>query len=405
MATEDLIIFDTCTLPEYYNDVHKILSFPRGHVVTYDYSASHIDAEALAMLKPLVGSREKRRVLLAYMQANEYKKGDPSPDAEVLPENAFATLTRLAELVAVRELTNNNKTRYYLDLRLLGYPFDRRQTIANDIVAELRKRNSIPMRTYIALCPDNASRVLFTQTGTDEQGFSTVVDGLSTSPSQFYRDTFWRLYRITSRTKALIPFWSTKPSSLEPLQRIDAERTESYLSVRDQSTIFFHLQFHRGREHGPDYRIRKIRVEISPKSVSDAAVTSFATRSFGQETVAINVPATSSLSSQDIHYQFETVPHDADEHKDYPYGPNLMIAVQYRKAIFRTILALALICVASTSFAWAAFSTSVLTANPVVGRTAPMCWRTGAVLIGVVASLYSYYLWSDEISLDRVRRS
>ncbi len=190
------------------------------------------------------------------------------------------------------------------------------------------------MRIYIALCPDTASNVLFTQDGTDEQGFSTVVDGLSTAPSQFYRDTFWRIYRITGRTKPLIPFWPTKPKTLTPLRRLDAERTESYLSLRDQSTVFFHFQFHRGREHGPDYRIRKVKVEVSPKSVADPAVASFSTRSFGQETVALKVPATLALSSQEIRYQFETVLHENDERKDYPYGPNLTIAVEYRKPIF-----------------------------------------------------------------------
>ena len=32
------------------------------------------------------------------MQANDYKKGDPSPEADPLPENSFTTVTRLAEL-------------------------------------------------------------------------------------------------------------------------------------------------------------------------------------------------------------------------------------------------------------------------------------------------------------------
>jgi hypothetical protein len=404
MATEDLIIFDTCTLPEYYDDVHKILSLPRGHVVTYDYSAGNIEKEALTILNNVTGSKEKRRVLLAYVQANEYKKGDANPEG-ILPENSFATLTRLAELIAVRPLTNNNKTRYYLDLHLLGYPFDRRQTIAIDIVAELRKRESIPMRTYIAVCPDNAINMLFAQTGPDDQGFSTVVDGLSTHPSQFWRDTFWRIYKITSRTKPLIPFSSSEPGDVQPLQRLDADRTQTYLRIPDQSTLFFYLQFHRGREHGPDYRIRKIKVEKSPKSEGDAVITSFASRSFGQETLAINVPATSSLSAQDIRYQFETISHDNDERKDYPYGPNVRIAVQYRKDLIRSLLALALICAASALFAWAAFSTSILTGPAVFGKAVPICWRIGGVILGVFASLYSYYLWSDEISLDRARRT
>jgi hypothetical protein len=262
------------------------------------------------------------------------------------------------------------------------------------------------MQTYIAVCPDNASNVLFAQSGTDEQGFSTVVDGLSRLPSQFYRDTFWRIRRITSRTKSSIPFRSSKPINLEPLQRFDDERgTESYLSVQDQSTIYFHIQFHRGQEHGSDYRIRKMRVEVSPKSLAGDGGGSFATRSFGQEVVAISVPATSSLSTQEIRYQFETIHHDSDERKDYPYGPALAIAVQYRKAVLRSVLAVALICVASGLFAWAAFSTSVLTNTPVVGVVVPMYCRATAIVIGVVATLYAYYLWSDEVVLDRARRS
>ncbi len=61
-------------------------------------TCGNIDAEALAILKRLAGAREKRRVLLAYMQANQYKKGDPSPESRILDEGSFVTLTRLAEL-------------------------------------------------------------------------------------------------------------------------------------------------------------------------------------------------------------------------------------------------------------------------------------------------------------------
>jgi hypothetical protein len=405
MAPEDLVIFDTCTLPEYYDDVHKILSLPRGHIVTYDYSAQHIQREAVAVLKECVISQKPRRVLLAYMQAKDYKKGDPSSDDQPLPEGSFVMLTRLAELVTVREITNNNKVRYYLDLRLGGYPFDRRQAVATDIAVELRKHNSIPMQTYIAVCPDNASNVLFAQTQTDEQGYSSVVDGLSTLPSQFHLDTFWRIYKISSRTKSLIPFLSSKTKELQPLSRFDGERTLSYLSVPDQSTIYFYVQFHRGREHGSDYRIRKFKVEISPKAGGDEVAAAFATRSFGRETVAINVPATSSLSIQDIRYQFETLHHDADERKDFPYGPSPAIPVTYRKALIRSVLAIALICFASALFSWAAFSTSVASGTASSDATVSVCSRTIAIVIGVLASLYSYYLWNDEINLDRARHS
>ena len=405
MVADDLIVFDTCTLPEYYDDVHKILSLPPGHIVTYDYKAQHIERAAQTILNQCATSAERPRILLAYIQARDYKKGDPSSNDKLLPEDSFVTLTRLAELVAIRTVGNDEAKRYYLDLRLRGYPFDRHQTIAKDIAAKLHGRSCVPMKTYIAVCSDNASDVLFSQGEINDQAYSSVVDALSASPSQFYLDTFWRIYRITCRTKPFVPFRSPEAKVLLPHNRLDGDRTLTYLSVPDQSTIFFHVQFHRGEEHGSAYRIRKFQVEISPRVGADVAVGAFATRSFGRETVAINVPATSSLSIQDIRYQFQTVHHDQDERKDYAYGPFPAIAVQYRKALARSILAIALICAASGLFAWAGFSTSVVSTPPVAGATVSIWLRTIAIVIGVLTSLYAYYLWNDEVSLDRSRRS
>jgi hypothetical protein len=403
MAVDDLVIFDTSTLPEYYDDVHKILCLPINHVVTYDYSAHHIDQDALTILKELATKGGTRRALLAYMQSKDYNKGDASSETTPLAEDSFVTLTRLAELIAVREVTSNDKTRYYLDLCLLSYPFDRHQSIAKDIVKELRKRESIPMRKFIAVCPDTASNALFTQNGDDDQFFSSVVSELSSSPSQFSRDTFWRISKITYRTKTLLPFLLSKSKELQPLRGNEEDgRTQTYLSVEDQATIYFHIQFHRALEHGSDYRIRKIRIGVSP--LADLSASSFPTRSYGREIVAMRVPATMSLSTQEIAYQLETVHHEKDERKDYPYGPTVKIPIRYRKAPFRSILAIGLICCASALFAWAAFATSILTSVPTVGHAVPLSCRAVAVVLGVVASLYAYYLWSDEISLDRARR-
>jgi hypothetical protein len=397
MAADDLLVFDACTLPEYYDDVHKILCLPRGHIVTYDYAAVHIDEGALAVLKEIATAKKAgtRRILLAYMQANDYRKGDPSEEKAPLPENSFATFTRLAELIGVREVTSSDSTRYYLDLRLLGYPYDRKHAIANDIVKELRKSDRIPMRKFVVVCPDTGSNTLFIPRGDDDQCYSSAVHGLSLPPSQFQRDTFWRISKITYRTKSLFPFLLSSPKELLPSQTIAEDGTmRTYLSVQDQATLYFHIQFQRAREHGSDYRIRRIRIGVSP--LIDAVASSFPTRSYGREIVSMRLPATMSLSTQDLNYQLETVHHEKDDLKDYPYGPTAKIAIKYRKAVFRSVLAICLICGASALFAWASFSVSV---------TVPMSHRTIAVIGGVLASLFAYYLWSDEIGLDRARRS
>ena len=74
MTQRDLVIFDTSTLPEYYNDVHNIIALPRDHVVTYDYNVKKISADAAAILHGFNTASPKLtiRVILAYLS-------DPAP--------------------------------------------------------------------------------------------------------------------------------------------------------------------------------------------------------------------------------------------------------------------------------------------------------------------------------------
>jgi hypothetical protein len=404
MTQYDLVIFDTSTLPEYYNDVHKIIALPRDYVVTYDYSVKHISADAVAILRRFNSETPTIRAVLAYAQAETYKKGDGSDSDQPISPPIFATLTRLAQVIAVREIKNDDGVRFYIDLQLRGYPFDRGRSIANHIVGKLLPLKTIPMRTYIVVCPDTSTDVLFSQDA-DEQAFSQVIDTLSSAPSQFSGDTFWRLIGVSYRTKSLIPLKSTLMTDLLPKIGEDGDRRYSYLQLVDQSTVYFRLQFHRGREeHGLDYRARQVIVGLSPKA-SDLVRSGFQARSFGRETVSVSVPATSSLSAQTAEFTIATKLHDSDSRKDYPYGPQLAVAITYRKHIGRSILAILSLCLSSALFALGAFATSVFASIPKVGYIVPLECRVAAVAIGVLASLYAYYLWTDEISLDKARRT
>lgn len=392
MALADLIIFDTSTIPEYYNDVHKILALPSGHVVTYDYGEGNVSGAASLVLEELLKPHQTTRALLAYIEPKGYQKGAGTNATGPLSEPTFQTLTRIVRVLDVRKMQYGKSARYYIDLELLGYPFDRDQTGANALIATLRASGEIPMKTYVAVCPDNAAG-LFADVQ-QERAFSQIATALAEG-SQFSKDTFWRLTKITYKTKSLLPMLTRPERSLSPKKRTIGETSYSFLEVVDQSTLQVYLQFYRGREHGTDYRIRQISVEGSPKSSSDLVQSSFWSRSFGQETVAISIPATSSLSIQEARFQIFTKLHENDEKKDYPYGPQLTIAVRYRKAIIRSLLAIAALGSASAAFAWAAFSTT---------GVATQC-RVAAVVLGVLASLYAYYLWTDEVSLDKARRT
>jgi hypothetical protein len=409
MTVRDLVIFDTSTLPEYYSDVHKIIALPRDYVVTYDYSIRHVAGDVASVLDNFVATNpaSKIRVILAYLQPQAYQKGDGSDSVDPIPDPTFATLTRLAEVAAVRKTKNDDGDRYYIDLQLLGYPFDRDRSIAKSIVAKLRSSQALPMRTYIVACPDSSPDALFSQKA-DDQAFTQVVDTLSSAPSQFSKDTFWRLVRVSFRTKSLVPMKSTAWTDLKPKtdKEADEDKRYSYLAVPDQSTLHFRLQFHKGREeHGVGYRVREISVELTPKAASDLLLNSFQARSFGLEVVAVSVPATSSLSPQEARIALTTKNHEDDARKDYLYGPRLEIAIRYRKAVFRSSLAIVALCIASGLFGWAAFATSVLTAAPTVGYIVPIGCRVVGVVIGVLTTLYAYYLWTDDVALDKARRT
>lgn len=409
MTVHDLVIFDTSTLPEYYSDVHKIVALPRDYVVTYDYSIRHIAKDAAAILDSLIVAKSalEVRVILAYMQPEKYRKGDGSDSADPIPEPAFATLTRLARIAAVRKTKNDDGDRYYIDLQLLGYPFDRDRSIAKAIITKLRGPETLPMSTYIVVCPDSSPDALFSQKA-DDQAFTQVVDTLSSQVSQFRDDTFWRLVRVSFRTKSLIPMMSTEWTDLKPQtgEEVDEDKRYSYLAVPDQSTLHFRLQFHKGKEeHGVGYRAREISVDLTPKAASDLLQNSFQARSFGREIVAVSVPATSSLSSQEARITLTTKNHEKDERKDYLYGPRLEIAIRYHKDILRSLLAIVALCSASGLFAWAAFATSVLTTPPTAGYIVPLGCRVATVVVGIVATLYAYYLWSDDVALDKARRT
>jgi hypothetical protein len=403
VATQDLIVFDTSTLPEYYDDVHRILSLPAGHVVTYDYGARHISPAAQSALRNFVHG-DRLRVVLAYIQPKAYKKGAGSTREHVLVAPTIQTLTRLAWIVAVRPSPVGEQTRYYFDLELGGYPNDLKMTIANDLIKKLRAKDELPMKTYLAVLDSTEVGALFGQ-NSDEPAFAKVVAALTQPGSQFRHDTFWRITEIRSRTKSLIPLWLTRSVALQPKIDQEGDRSVTYLEVVDQSTLYFTIQFQRGEEHGSDYRMRRITVEGSPKAASDLIRSSFASRSFGREVVAISIPATTSLATQELRIQFATQSHEDDDVKDYPYGPQPAIQVRYRKSFWRSAFAVVSVMLGSTLFAWAAFATSFATAPATDGIIVPLFYRGLFVAVGVLCSMYGYYLWTDDVGLDKVRRN
>lgn len=405
MSDRILVVFDTCTIPEYYDDVHKIIGYPRDWVVTYDYGANHVDAEAQALLDELARADAPRcPVLLAYIQEPGYQKGASEPPPEgPMSTGALQVLTRLAYIVAVRPVKHDQKRRYYFDLKLAGYPYDRKCSNAALVVDDLRRRDCIPMSTYVALLHDAIGETIFSQHVEDDQGFASVVENLGASPSQFAEDTFWRVSRITKRSKSILPLTKKAEESVAIASETADNKATVFIMSSDQTRLTFHLAFHRAREIlTSKYRPRRIQLETSPKSLGESAPGVFATRSFGLESVAVSIPSTSSLSQQTVDYRFDTVLHEADPNKGFPYGPRLSFRVSYSKHGGRVLLSFVALAISTALLAWAAFVSPPPASAPADPN---LIWeRVSASVFGVLALLYGYYLWSDDINLDKARR-
>ncbi len=55
-----VVIWDTCTKPDYYNDVHKVITLPKGMMVRYDYTKKYFDEKSLIEFERLANGKIKQ---------------------------------------------------------------------------------------------------------------------------------------------------------------------------------------------------------------------------------------------------------------------------------------------------------------------------------------------------------
>lgn len=179
------VIFDTCTKPDYYADVHKLLALPQGWVLRYDYRRKYLDDRADAAIFGEAGQPGK--ALLVYAQAGSYSRGGRVPDDRI-PEGMLFCATRLGKILLI---PTPDGDRAYLDIQVDGYPPPRSDAL-DAVIGDLLARGATPYRKWVALSSETeAYRSL--EGSTKESNWVAIVDTLATPPAQFIGDTFWRL--------------------------------------------------------------------------------------------------------------------------------------------------------------------------------------------------------------------
>jgi hypothetical protein len=185
--TRSWLIFDTCTRPAYYQDLHNILAAPAGHVLRYEYKEKYLTPEVRGTLS--AARSQPKSVLLAYVQQREFTRGANAVFTLPTFEGGLWLATRFAEMMnIVREAD-----RYFFDLSLGAYP--QNQGAAHDFFSAAFQSANTPPQAWVAFA--SRDRVMQLEGGSEDENFSHIAETLAVPPSQFAGDVFWRVLRLT----------------------------------------------------------------------------------------------------------------------------------------------------------------------------------------------------------------
>lgn len=247
-ASKVWIVFDTCTIPDYYLDVHRILAAPPGWIVRYDYREKYLTEEVVA------GIRDKTRelprdILLLYAQIDTHHRGDPPPKETPPFEKMVWHPTRLARMANVVEEAG----KFFFDIQVQGYPTPGREV--RDICNALYSAKATPFQKWIAFVDrHDGFDALFE--GSSDDNWSRIVELLDQPPFQFAGDLFWRVVSLKK---------SGRPHPFEPRRRAEIDQKSirqlsPYFKVQDSSMYVAEIATIRsqhGRSGGkpPEYKV------------------------------------------------------------------------------------------------------------------------------------------------------
>ncbi|MEO1542605.1 MAG: hypothetical protein AAFR75_01075 [Pseudomonadota bacterium] len=199
-----LIIFDTCTKPDYYRDVHIVLASPAGAIVRYDYERRLWTDEAQKTMESMSADSAPVPALLMYGQVKDFKKGDSDPSFMLTKENAIFIPTRFAKIVnfSIEKKPESERDNLYLHLQLEGFVSPENPEIPK-LVSALEARKELPFDRdnaykWISECPSEIDKDTLSQH--EDLNWSRVIDKFARPPSQFEGDVFWRFndFKMTS---------------------------------------------------------------------------------------------------------------------------------------------------------------------------------------------------------------
>lgn len=195
--TKFWVIFDTCTVRDYYLDVHKLLAIPTNGTLRYNYKEKYVSPQAVAAsLNPTTAPKF---ALLLYAQRIGFRQGDPTPPTGTIFREMLWIPTRIVEMLCIPP--RDGETFNY-DFKMVRYPCFDRQAMMR-ILAPLIQRKEIPFNKWVALSSELKALGDLHQ-GQDRTNWGSIVDEFHRPESQFSSDVFWRLVGPTKGPKSTL---------------------------------------------------------------------------------------------------------------------------------------------------------------------------------------------------------
>lgn len=391
------VVFDTCTQPEYYRDVHRLLSLPAGTVLRYDYKRYLFSREASDYLSNVKQADMPLDVILFYGQRADYVRDTPPPQNSPMLSWArdLFVPTRAARIVNVAIVPGAKPPEdvIHFHLELSGFVDPQEPTIKH-LIPALEALNHLPFgdratqHCWISIAPDTYQDQPIDQrklVSDDLLPWSSVISALVNLNSQFKNDIFWRVLDVS-------PDNSQNPTPLGLVDRESNTFGDVDLWHRD-FVLLDHLPYRiRIQTYSPDSHGAPVPGNAALSTIDDTDALLKLPANPAQlrpnvtAAIRFSLSRLTSLESKTASLQLETqVP--SDNPSRWPVGSLCQLSFQITKDPTRTYFSI-LAIVLTPIFAYLA----------VAFRDVPQAAMPFAVLSGA-AGLLAYYLWKGEVKI------
>lgn len=315
-----IVIWDTCTSPEYYADLHNVLALPEGYIVRYEYTKKRFDCGSCQEFEKLLNEKiSSIDVVLFYGEVDNYEKGGKSPEkgdrvSKIVP---FRRGKVIAATCLVKD-GNDQESKIVYDIELLGYPSPACFEQLKWKFTEYTK-NRVPFsywHTYIN-DDDLENALLNEKNSNSNHNWRSIVDKLN--ECQFKNDSFWHINIASATKNDAVKF--SKEKSNDSL-------FSTTLIIKDEQDIYFSVEY-----INPKY---DSSIKLAPRSI---LVTSTDNIKIGKSEIPLRPYSKHNLHLRgisDTYIKGEIASIELNTHTpapidNYPVGPNFTINTSIHK--------------------------------------------------------------------------